>query len=367
VTGRNAFADLDRAPLVIDGSHGEGGGQILRTALSLAVITGRSVSFVNIRAGRPKPGLAAQHLTAVRAAAALCAARVTGDTLGSIELAFAPQAPARPGSYLFDVAEARRGGSAGSVTLVLQTILLPLAFAEGESTVLLRGGTHVDGGPSVDYAQDVWLPVLSAMGIAARLELVRPGWFPIGQGEVVAEIAGGAGPLRPIAFRDRGIVKNLWGRATTANLPGHVAQRMAGHAAALLESTAPDAEIATRRTTAISTGAALFLSAEYERGRGGATALGARGKPAEKVAEEAVAGLLAYLRSGAAVDAHLADQLVVPAALAGGPSAFTTQRVTRHLTTNAWVVRQFGLADVDTSTREDGPGLVEIAPVGSRR
>ncbi|HVO15794.1 MAG TPA: RNA 3'-terminal phosphate cyclase [Alphaproteobacteria bacterium] len=365
MTGRHSLAGLGRPPLVIDGSHGEGGGQILRTALSLAAIAGRSVRFVNIRAGRPKPGLAAQHLTAVRAAAALCAARVTGDALGSVELDFAPQAPARPGSYVFDVAEARKGGSAGSVTLVLQTVLPPLALAEGRSTVVLRGGTHVDGGPSVDYAQEVWLPVLGAMGMDARLDLVRPGWFPIGQGEVVAEIAGGAAPLRPLQFRDRGAAKTLWGRATTSNLPDHVAQRMAGHAAGLLEAQAREASIATLRTAAVATGAALFLGADYVQGRGGATALGARGKPAEKVAEEAVAQLLAYDRSGAAVDSHLADQLIVPAALASGPSAFTTQRVTRHLTTNAWVVRQFGLAEVAIATRNDGLGIVEIAPAAT--
>lgn len=367
MSGRGAAAGLGQRPLVIDGAHGEGGGQILRTALSLSAITGRPVSFVNVRAGRSKPGLAAQHLTAVRAAAALCGARVAGDALGSLALEFVPQAPARPGSYVFDVAEARHGGSAGSVTLVLQTILLPLALADGRSAVTLRGGTHVQGGPSFDYARDAWLPVLRTMGVEAALDMVRPGWFPVGQGEVVAEIAGASRALRPVDYRERGIPGRVWGRATTANLPAHVARRMADRASALLASAGLAADIATTSAAAIRAGAALFLGAEYARGRGGVTALGARGKPAETVAEEAVAGLLAYHRSGAAVDAFLADQLIVPAALADGPTVFTTERLTRHLTTNAWVVGQFGLARVDVSSLGGGLGLVKVTPLNARR
>jgi RNA 3'-terminal phosphate cyclase (ATP) len=357
----------DRRTLVIDGAHGEGGGQIVRTALSLSAVTGRPVAFVNVRAGRPKPGLAAQHLTAVRAAAALCGARVEGDTLGSLALSFVPMAPARAGSYTFDVAEARPGGSAGSVTLVLQTVLPPLALADGRSSVILRGGTHIKGGPSVDYARDVWLPVLHEMGVEATLESRRPGWFPIGQGEVVADIAGAPRALRPVDCRERGVLRRVWGRATTTNLPAHVAQRMADRAGALLAAAGLAADIALSTGAAVSTGAALFLGAAYGHGRGGVTALGKRGEPAETVAEEAAAGLLAYHRSGAAVDAFLADQLIVPAALADGPSLFAAERMTRHLTTNAWVVQQFGLARVELTALEGGLGLVKVTPLGAGR
>jgi RNA 3'-terminal phosphate cyclase (ATP) len=352
----------DKNPVVIDGAHGEGGGQILRTAVTLSVITGRPVTLVNIRSGRRKPGLAAQHLTAIRAAGRLCAATISGDALGALTLEFAPQTPARAGLYRFDVAEARQGGSAGAATLVMQTILLPLALTNSESTVIIRGGTHMMASPSFDYASEVWLPMLGAMGVAARLELTQSGWFPVGQGEIVARIAGSARRLQSISYHERGDLRRVWGHALTANLPAHVAQRMAGHAAALLEATGIIAHISTSCMTASSTGAALFLGAEYAKGRGGVTALGERGKPAESVADEAVAGLLAFHRSNAAIDAHLADQLIVPAAFAPGPSTFTTERVTRHLETNAWVVEQFGLARIEISQSESGLGMITVTP-----
>jgi RNA 3'-terminal phosphate cyclase (ATP) len=353
---------LGERPLVIDGAHGEGGGEILRTALSLSVITGRSVTLVNIRAGRPKPGLAAQHLTAVRAAAALCAAEVIGAELGALTLAFVPQTKAFPGCYAFDAAEAREGGSAGAATLVLQTILLPLALADGQSTVTLRGGTHIRSSPSFDYVLDIWLPILGSMGVSAVLELMQAGWFPIGRGEMTASIAGSARLLRPINCRQRGDLGRVWGRALTANLPSHVAQRMTNHAERLLVANGLTARISCARVTSACAGAALFLGAEYSQGRAGVTAHGERGKPAEKVAEEAVNALLACHRSLAAFDAHLADQLIVPAALAAGPSVFTAERVTNHLLTNAWVVEQFGLAQVEVSRQEGGVGLVNVTP-----
>jgi RNA 3'-terminal phosphate cyclase (ATP) len=164
--------------LIIDGSHGEGGGQILRSMLSLAVIAGRPVRIENLRANRKKPGLVAQHLASVRAAAMLCDAEVKGAELGSQMLQFIPRKPVRASDYFLDVAQAREGGSAGAVMLVLQTLLLPLALAEGDSTVILRGGTHVDMSPSYDYVHDVWLPTLACMGVASRAFpcAIRPFW-----------------------------------------------------------------------------------------------------------------------------------------------------------------------------------------------
>ena len=176
--------------LIIDGSYGEGGGQILRSTLSLAVITGRPVRIENLRANRKKPGLAAQHLTSVRAAAMLCDAEVKGAELGSQTLQFIPRKQVHAGDYFLDVAQAREGGSAGAVMLVLQTLLLPLALASGDSTVILRGGTHVDMSPSYDYVHDVWLPTLARMGVRAKLSLARSGWYPVGRGEVKLRIAG---------------------------------------------------------------------------------------------------------------------------------------------------------------------------------
>jgi RNA 3'-terminal phosphate cyclase (ATP) len=340
--------------LVIDGSYGEGGGQILRSALALAAITGRAVQIEKIRAGRRNPGLAAQHLTGVRAIAAVCGARVTGDRLGAQKLTFVPRKPPQAGDYVFDVAEGREGGSAGAASLVLQTILLPLALASGDSTVTIRGGTHVAWSPPFDYARDVWLPALAPMGITATLELAAWGWYPVGQGELRATINGlGSGRrLLPWTLMERGALRRVWGRAVAANLPAHIPQRMSDRARSLLAEAGIEARVEPLRVRAACAGAGIFLSAEYEHVRAGFNALGEKGKSSEAVAEEAIGALLAHHASGAALDAHLADQVMLPIALAGGVSCFSVERVSRHLTTNAWVMEQFGLARVLIEERQ---------------
>ncbi len=166
----------------IDGSYGEGGGQVLRTSLSLAAITGEPIRIAGIRAGRKKPGLAAQHLTAVRAAATICRGQLQGDALGSTMLEFIPGGAVQAGTYSFDVTEAQQGGSAGAITLVLQTILLPLALAQGDSQITLRGGTHVIFSPTMTYIEQVYLPMLRRMGITAQVKLGAWGWYPRGGG-----------------------------------------------------------------------------------------------------------------------------------------------------------------------------------------
>jgi RNA 3'-terminal phosphate cyclase (ATP) len=355
--------------LTIDGSQGEGGGQILRTSLSLAAIAGRAIRIENIRAGRPKPGLAAQHLTAVRAVAALCRARLAGDEIGSGRLDFLPEAPVQAGDYAFDVAAARRGGSAGATGLVLQAVLPPLALAGGRSRVSIRGGTHVAWSPSFDYLRDVWLPALAAMGIAARLELRRSGWYPIGEGQIEAVVEGRAlaeRPLRPLTLLERGRLLEVTGRAVTANLPAQIPRRMAERARALLAEQGVQAGIEVEVLQAACAGAGIFLTAHYENLRCGFNALGERGKPAEAVAEEAAEALLAHMASGAALDLHLADQVVLPLSLAAGPSRFTVERITPHLETNARVVELFGAARVGLEDAEGGTGLVTVAPAGSR-
>jgi RNA 3'-terminal phosphate cyclase (ATP) len=333
-------------PLTIDGAHGEAGGQIVRTALALAVITGRPIRLLHIRAGRRNPGLAAQHITAVHAAARLCAARVEGAMLGSQMLDFVPLQRALAGDYLFDVAQARPGGSAGATMLVLQTVLLPLALAEGASSLVLRGGTHVTASPPFDFIRDVWLPMLQRMGVDAELELHRTGWYPVGQGEAAASVRGSRAPLTPIALSERGELLRVRGRALAANLPAHIPQRMADRARALLERAGIRTDIRALRVEAACPGAGIFLTAEYGNCYAGFSALGERGKPSEAVAEEACLALLAHRDSGAALDEHLADQMVLPAALAAGESVFSVAAISPHLLTNAWVVEQFGLARV---------------------
>lgn len=349
--------------LIIDGSHGEGGGQILRSTLSLSAITGRPVRIENLRANRKNPGLAAQHLTSVRAAAMLCGAEAKGAELGSQTLQFIPRKPVQAGDYFLDVAEAREGGSAGAVMLVLQTLLPPLALAAGASTVILRGGTHVDMSPSFDYVHDVWLPTLARMGVRAELFLVRSGWYPVGRGEVRLRITGSE-KLLPLRLEYRGALRKITGRALAANLPAHVCERMANHARELLEQAGIAAEIEAVVLEAACPGAGLYLTAHYENCLAGFSVQGKRGKPAEQVAEEACFALLQHHRSGAALEQHLADQLILPAALCRGESVFSVERISPHLVTNAWVVERFGLARIGIIPAADGTGLVKILASG---
>lgn len=350
VTPQSEKADI----VTIDGAHGEGGGQILRTALTLSAITSRTLRMVNIRAKRRKPGLLPQHLSATRAAALITGATVLGDRLGSGELTFAPGHPPRPGSYLFDVAEIAGHGSAGSAILILQTILVPLALAQGPTTIIVRVGTHLDWAPAYDDFANGYLPALQRMGLGAEADLVQWGWYPAGGGEVRCRLAGVQiaasrrdGRPQPIEAVERGRLMRITGRAVAANLPSHIAQRMCDRARATLNDLGAPVQIEALRVRAVSPGAGIFLLAEYEDSLAASfSAHGRRGKPSEAVAEEAVASLREHHASGAAMELHLADQVLVPLSIAAGPSHFTMARPTAHLTTNAWTIEQFGIAKI---------------------
>lgn len=333
--------------LTIDGAYGEGGGQILRTTLALAAISNQPVCLKNIRANRRTPGLAAQHLTAVRAAAMICDARLTGDELGSIQLTFAPQSSPIPGLYEFDVAEAREGGSAGSATLVLQTVLLPLALAAKPSTVTVKGGTHVPWSPSFHYFRDVYLPILGQLGVHTTVDLPAWGWYPAGEGEIEINISPAGvrsdkqtGELNWTG-QERGPLKQIKGTAVASTLPSHIAQRMRDRATNLLSQEALPANIVPQRVRSVSPGAGIFLVAEYESALAGFSALGKKGKPSEQVAAEAIDDLLAFHRSEAVLDKHLTDQLILPLALTDRPGPFKVESFTQHTLTNIWVVEQF--------------------------
>ena len=353
-------ASQDR--VILDGAHGEGGGQILRTALSLSAITGRPFRIDRIRALRRNPGLAAQHLTAVHSAAALCAARLRGDALGSASLEFVPTAPVAAGDYVFDVGLAREGGSAGAIMLVLQTVLLPLARGAAASRVVLRGGTHMAWSPPFDYVHDVWLPMLARLGVAASLALTAWGWYPIGKGEAIAEIQPCPATLKAVEIDAPGPLLRIRGRAVAANLPAHIPQRMADRARALLAGRGAEIIIEPLQVHAACAGAGLFLTAEYANLTCGFSALGAPGKPSEQVAEEGANALLSHFTSGAALDRHLGDQILLPLCLAGGPSHFSVEEITRHLTTNAWVIERFGMARVVLEKAAPGIGQVTVVP-----
>lgn len=331
--------------IVIDGSYGEGGGQVLRTSLTLAILSGEAVQIDHIRAGRPRPGLAAQHLTSVRVAAAICDAAVSGDKLGSTRLRFQPGRPPTSGEYTFDVAQEREGGSAGAVSLVFQTVLLPLALAPGPTRLVLRGGTHVAWSPPFHYLSEVYLPTLERLGLGATVELKQWGFYPAGGGEMVAQIRGGATAVRPLDLRDRGPVRRIWGIAVASNLPSHIPQRMANRARNVLAEAGLKGELDAQRVRTSGPGAGIVILMEDEQGaRAGFTAYGRKGLPAERVAEAACQDLFKHTQGDAPVDMHLADQLVLPLAWANGVSRFTTCRLTEHLRTNMWVVEQFARA-----------------------
>jgi RNA 3'-terminal phosphate cyclase (ATP) len=347
--------------LTIDGSYGEGGGQVLRTSLALSAITGQPVCIEKVRAGRRKPGLRPQHLTGVRAMAKICSARVQGGKLGAQEVTFAPQTEPRAGTYTFDVAQAAKGGSAGSVSLLLHTVLLPLALAPGTSQLTLRGGTHVAWSPPLDYLKRVYLPTLARMGVRAKVNVKKWGWYPIGGGEVAVKIEGTGPGLDGLDLRDCGELLRVRGVSASSNLPKHIRVRQERAALQALRSSGINARIQVLDAPSKGQGTVVFLWAECANALAGFTSLGELGKPAERVAEEAARDLLEYVHGDAALDRHLADQLVLPMALARSPSQFTTETVTQHLLTNAWVVNQFLPGRVRVDGVEGEPGACHIA------
>ncbi|WP_298439154.1 RNA 3'-terminal phosphate cyclase [Geobacter sp.] len=317
----------------IDGSHGEGGGQILRTALALSCVTGQPFRIAGIRKGREKPGLMPQHLMAVRAAARVSGARVTGDSPGSTDLVFAP-GPVIPGEFQFDI------GTAGSVTLVLQTLILPLLLASGRSTVILTGGTHVPFSPPYHYLAEVFAPLLARIGGKVHLAIDSYGFYPRGGGHVRCVVEP-ALSLAPLDMTSPGRDPRVSGLSVVANLPFAIAERQRRSALDTLSASGIRAEISLLDAPSPGKGTFLFLRRLAGELPSGFSALGALGKRAEAVGGEAAAELVRHHRSGASLDPHLADQVVPYLALAQGESSFTTSCVTRHLLTNLWVVGQF--------------------------
>jgi RNA 3'-terminal phosphate cyclase (ATP) len=324
--------------------------------LTLAAVRGFPIRIRAIRAGRRTPGLQAQHLTAVRALAAICGADVQGAVLGSEALTFAP-GPLHPGEYRFEV------GTAGSTLLVLQAVLLPLALAGGASRITLLGGTHVPGSPPAEYVQAVLLPCLVRMGVDASLEIARWGFYPKGGGQLVLT-TGGRALLLPLALVHRDGPLSVRGVSTVAGLPRGIADRQRAHALQRLEAAGQGAVIDVGEVVASDPGSALFLAAHATGSCGGFSALGARGKRAETVADEAVEALLEFAGADVGCDPHLADQLVVPMALAAGTSRFTTGRLTPHLVTALALVQQVLGCPVQVRGEVGGPGSVTIEGVG---
>ena len=332
--------------LRLDGSQGEGGGQILRTALSCSLLTGTPFRIEKIRATRHRPGLMHQHLAAVRAAAEIANADLDGASLGSEALFFQP-GDVGAGDYHFDI------GTAGSTGLVLQTVLVPLLSVAGESRLVIEGGTHNEGAPPFEFIDLSFAPLLRRMGAELTLTLERHGFYPVGGGLVRIHV--GNASWRRLQLLERGRIRSVWARALVSHLPLSIAHREL--AVVHRELGWPDECLTASAVEADGPGNALILGVESEQVSLVVTGFGRRGLPAEEVAARAVAETRRYLEVGGAVDEHLADQLLVPLTQSGGGS-FLTSRLSSHFRTNHRIIERFFAINV-SANQKDGRVMID--------
>jgi RNA 3'-terminal phosphate cyclase (ATP) len=334
----------------VDGSRGEGGGQILRTSLALSLLTGKRMRIRKIRARRPRPGLMAQHLMCVKAAQRLCNAGVDGAELGSTAIDFLP-GPVLPSRWTFDI------GTAGSVGLVLQTILVPMLLASGPCATMIEGGTHNKASPPFDFLERCYLPILRRMGARVRITLDTHGFYPAGGGRIIATTEPSGG-LNAIALDEALPVQRRRARALVARLPRSIGERELAVVRKELGWSAD--ECAVEEVSSPGPGNALVLEAERADGTTAVvTGFGERGLAAETVAARAARELNLHLGSGTPVDEHLADQLLLPMAIAGA-GRFRTGPLSLHATTNIDTIQQFVDVPIRTTRQPGGATLVEI-------
>jgi RNA 3'-terminal phosphate cyclase (ATP) len=336
----------------IDGSFGEGGGQILRSSLALALLTGQGFRLRNIRARRSPPGLRPQHLMSVLAAAEVGRAETRGASVGSASLDFVPQ-PVRPGDYHFRI------GTAGATGLVLHTVHLPLALQDAPSTVTIEGGTHNDHSPCFHFLATTWREYMARLGLPLKLTMERPGFYPRGGGKIVARIPG-RGRLQGVTLIERALITRATVLSAAASLPEHITLRQAERARTWLETAGLSVDV---HEEAWPSGPGTMLAITFPEALVPTQffALGARGKRAEAVADEAAEQALEYFHGDAPVDPHSADQLVLPLAFADGPSEYRVTRVTQHLLTNIAVVKRFVSRHIVCDAAEGEPGTVRFA------
>lgn len=332
----------------IDGSFGEGGGQILRSSLALSMVTSTPVRIRNIRAGRSKPGLMRQHLTAVQAAAHICGARVSGDAIGSKDVIFEP-GEVNGGDYEFRI------GTAGSTTLVLQTILLPLLLADRPSRITLDGGTHNPFAPPFDFLAQAYLPLVNRMGPTVRASLERPGFFPAGGGRIVVDIEPAKG-LVGFDLTERGELVRRRARAFVANLAPSIGERELAVVAKRLQWT-PDELSVEIVEKSHGPGNILTLALEYEHVTEVFTGFGEVKRSAEAVATHAVQACERYVKRSAPVGEYLTDQLMLPMAVAGAGS-FASTGLSRHAETHIELIRRFLEVQIDVRRIETKDSLI---------
>jgi len=332
----------------LDGSDGEGGGQILRTALGLSAWSGQPFSIHSIRANRAQPGMMRQHLTAVQAVATVCRAEVEGDRLGSRSLVFRP-ARVVPGPYRFDI------GTAGSTTLVLQALLPPLLTAAGSSRIVITGGTHNPHAPPTEFLAKSFLPLLRRCGPEVHVRLRRPGFYPAGGGEIEVEIAPRAS-LQPLELLAAGALRSRRATARVANLDVSIAKREIRVVSRELGLGRHEGH--TEELSGVAgAGNVVSIEHEFEHVTDVSTGFGRRGVPAEKVARQAALQAREVVEHAVPVGTHLADQLLIPLAMAGG-GCFRTVEPSLHTRTNATVIGAF--LPVRFSMHPEGDGRWRI-------
>lgn len=344
--------------VIIDGSFGEGGGQIVRSAVALAAVTGRPLVMENIRAGRKPAGLKRQHVTAVTAAAEICGATVAGATVGSQHLEFQPDRP-RAGEYSFTI------GTAGSTTLVMQTVLPALLVAEGPSTVTLSGGTHNPWAPPFDFIERVYLPLINRMGPATTAKLDRPGFYPAGGGQWKATTQP-AGSLHGFDLTERRRLIEQRVTALVARLPRQIGERECDTAVRKLGWPKSSCHVQEISDSACP-GNAVMVELRYEHVTAIFTGFGQRGVKAEKVAAGAAREAKRYLATDVPVDEHLADQLLLPlgiaAHLGGKGGTFRTLTLSRHAVTHVEILRKFLDIEIDVAEHERDNVTVRISRI----
>ena len=340
----------------IDGSHGEGGGQILRSAVALSVLTKEPIEITNIRANRPNPGIKPQHYTAIKIIRQLCNAETDGLNIGSSRLIFSPGG-IRSGEYRFDI------GTAGSIVLVFQACLLSLVETKDVITIRLTGGTDVKWSPSWDYFSHVFLPLMQKMGVPARAKLIRRGYYPKGGGEAILTVQP-CEAIRPLLLDVQQDFSEVNGIVHLANLPEHVGKRMKHAAIKTLIQKNLNALLKVEKTTSFSAGTGITLWAQTDDTVLGKTGLGERGVPAEKIGESVATALIQEIVSGATIDIHAFDQIIPYMALSDKKqSSCIVREISSHAQTNMWLVGQF-FGDNDVFSVEAKRGLKIVKTEG---
>jgi RNA 3'-terminal phosphate cyclase (ATP) len=358
------------SPILIDGGAGEGGGQILRTALVLSAITSRPFVIERVRANRIKPGLRPQHREAAQAMARLCQAHLEGAEVGSSRISFAPQGPVEPGRHLFEI------GTAGATPLLLQTLCFPLALAGNPSHLTLRGGTHQLYSPTFHYLALCWAPAVARLGFRIALELQSAGFYPEGGGEFTASIEP-AHSMPPLDLRHRGTLVEVEVFSMVAGLGLSVAERQTVRALRRLRDMGINGEARCVPVPShLSRGSHVLVVSSFERTRCAHGAIGDPSQIPEAVADEALSAFGDFLGGGAAVDRYLGDQFLLPAALAASrlistppgivpATHYRVACVTKHLTTTAQIVRRFLDVEIAVIGREGEEGEVRVQPPGA--